>query len=153
MDRNHDGVARRDFLVAGALGGGVVSITTPAVAAGGGRTATEEANVKLVTDFCGSFATPDKLKDFLAADCSVRFDEKQAPMIGPAALADAWKKGVGEGKVSAKIFSTDAKGPIVMNVRVDTMTTSGKPDQVFKVVGVFLVRDGKIKEWTDYQNT
>ena len=152
MDRNHDGVARRDLLVAGALGAAAIGFAAPAVAAAAGHTAAEAANVKLVTEFCNSFGEPEKLKDFLAPDSSVRFDEKQAPMIGPAALVDAWKKAVGDGKVSAKILSTVAKGPIVMNVRVDTVTTAGKPDQIFKIVGVFLVRDGKIKEWTDYQN-
>ena len=37
-----------------------------------------------------------------------------------------------------------------MNRRIDTMKTAGKPDQVFKVVGVFVVKDGKIVEWADY---
>jgi limonene-1,2-epoxide hydrolase len=37
-----------------------------------------------------------------------------------------------------------------MNKRNDTLKTEGKPDQVFPVVGVFLVKDGKITEWTDY---
>ena len=41
-------------------------------------------------------------------------------------------------------------GPVVMNKRIDTMKTAGKPDQVFPVVGVFIVKKGKITEWTDY---
>ena len=45
------------------------------------------------------------------------------------------------------------EGPVVVNVRTDTLTSPGKPDQVFKIVGVFCVRNGKIQEWIDYNST
>ena len=151
MDRIYQGVGRRELLVTGALGAAAMSLAAPGAAAAE-STATEAANVKLVTDFFGSFTDLEKPKSFLAPGCAVRFDENQAPMIGPAAFEAALRAGVGAGKVSVKVLGTSAKGPIVMNERVDTITAPGKPVQIFKAVGVLLIRDGKIKEWTDYQN-
>ena len=47
-------------------------------------------------------------------------------------------------------LSTTAHGPVVLNKRIDTLKTQGKPEQVFPVVGVFVVKNGKIEEWADY---
>jgi len=151
LEQTRKGVARRELLVTGAFGAAAAGLAAPAEAAAEPTTA-EAANVKIVTDFFGSFTDLEKPKSFLAPDCSVRFDEKQAPIIGPAAVDAALKAGIGAGKASVTILSTSAKGPIVMNERVDTITVPGKPDQTFNVVGVLLIRGGKIKEWTDYQN-
>ena len=43
-----------------------------------------------------------------------------------------------------------AKGPVVVTSRVDTVKAPGKPDQVYKIAGVFIVKGGKITEWTDF---
>ncbi len=151
MDRVCEGVARRELLVTGAFGAAAAGLAAPAAAAAE-PTAAEAANVKMVADFFGSFTDLEKPKNFLAPDCSVRFDEKQTPIIGHAAFDAALKAGIGAGKASVTVLSASAKGPIVMNERVDTITVPGKPAQVFKVVDALLIRDGKIKEWTDYQN-
>jgi limonene-1,2-epoxide hydrolase len=52
--------------------------------------------------------------------------------------------------LTVETLETTAHGPVVMNKRIDTMKTPDKPDQVFPVVGVFVVKNGKITEWTDY---
>ncbi len=57
--------------------------------------------------------------------------------------------GPGE-KLDVKILHTYAEGPLVTNKRIDTLTTPSKPPQSFPVVGVFIVKKGKITEWTDY---
>jgi limonene-1,2-epoxide hydrolase len=46
-------------------------------------------------------------------------------------------------------LKTYAAGPIVINHRIDHFTSKTKP-LLFEGVGVFFVKDGKIKEWTDY---
>ena len=43
-----------------------------------------------------------------------------------------------------------ASGAVVVTSRVDTVKTPGKPDQVYKIAGVFIVKGGKITEWTDF---
>jgi limonene-1,2-epoxide hydrolase len=52
--------------------------------------------------------------------------------------------------LTVETLSTTAHGPVVLNKRIDTLKTLDKPDQVFPVVGVFVVKDGKITEWVDY---
>ena len=47
-----------------------------------------------------------------------------------------------------KILETFASGPIVINRRVDRFAL--KQPLTVEVVGVFFVKDGKIKEWSDY---
>jgi limonene-1,2-epoxide hydrolase len=34
--------------------------------------------------------------------------------------------------------------------RIDAERTPGKPDREWPVVGVFAVKDAKIREWTDF---
>jgi limonene-1,2-epoxide hydrolase len=78
-------------------------------------------------------------------------EEDKPAIVGPAAVAAAFKAFMGHGeKINVKFLSNVAHGPVVVNTRIDTMTTPGKPDQAFKVVGVFVVKGGKIKEWADY---
>ena len=81
-------------------------------------------------------------------------EEDKPAIVGPAAVAAAFKGFMGPGvTLSVKILTSKSNGPVVVNTRVDTMKTAGKPDQAFKVVGVFVVKKGKIKEWTDYLDT
>jgi limonene-1,2-epoxide hydrolase len=42
------------------------------------------------------------------------------------------------------------RGDFVMTSRIDTEITPGKPNREWQVVGVFVVKDGKIREWTDF---
>jgi limonene-1,2-epoxide hydrolase len=116
--------------------------------------AATNANIKLVTDFCNSWNDPDKAVTFLSPNASVRMVEDQPAVVGQAAVASAFKGYFAHGEtISVKILSSFAEGPVVVNKRIDTMRTPGKPDQSFKVVGVFTVKDGKIKEWADYLDT
>jgi limonene-1,2-epoxide hydrolase len=78
-------------------------------------------------------------------------EEDKPAIVGPKAVAAAFKSFMPSGTtISVKILTSKANGPVVVNTRVDTLKTTGKPDQDFKVVGVFVVKNGKIKEWTDY---
>lgn len=116
-----------------------------------GESASEKANVKVVNDFMASWDDPDKAAEYLSEKASVRMVEDQPPVIGPAAAAAAFKAFMTPGMtLGVETLSTTVYGPIVMNRRIDTIKTPGKPDQVYPLVGVFVVRDGKITEWVDY---
>ena len=145
-------LTRRNLFLMGGLGAVAVGMTGTAAAAP--ATETDNANAKLIEDFCNSWNDPDKSVSYLAPDAVVRLSEDQPPVTGPAAAAAAFKSFMGHGeKISVKIFTTFSKHPLVANVRTDTLIVPGKADQVFQVVGVFIVKNGKIKEWTDYLRT
>ncbi|MBK7949239.1 MAG: nuclear transport factor 2 family protein [Deltaproteobacteria bacterium] len=112
---------------------------------------TERANVKVVDDFIAAWSDPDKAATFLAPEASVRMEEDKPAIVGQKAVADAFKGFMKPGvTLHVKTLRTTVHGPVVLNKRVDTLKTKDQPDQVFPVVGVFVVKNGKIVEWTDY---
>lgn len=111
----------------------------------------EAANVAVVDAFIAAWDDPDRAVEYLASDASIRMIEDQPPIVGKTAIAEAFKGFMTPGvTLTVETLQTTVHGPIVMNKRIDTMKTEGQPDQVFPVVGVFLVKNGKITEWTDY---
>ena len=150
---NETNVTRRTAIVAGALGAVAVA-AMPKIASAAPAAGEAKANQKVVKDFIAAWDDPDKAASFLADDASVRMVEDQPAVIGPKAVAAAFKSFMTPGvTISVKVLATFAEGPVVTNKRIDTMKTPGKPDQAFKVVGVFVVKNGKIKEWADYLDT
>ena len=114
-------------------------------------TALERANLKVVSAFMSSWNTPDKTAQYLAPKASVRMVEDQPPAVGPDAVVAAFKSFLVPGvRVEVDVLETIVHGPVVVNSRIDTVKTDGKPDALYPVTGVFVVKDGKIVEWTDY---
>lgn len=147
---NDADMTRRTLFVAGALGAVAVA-NLGGTAQAAETSASAKTNIKIVEDFIKSWNEADKSVTYLADDASVRMVEDQPPAIGPAAVSAVFKSFMGHGEtIDVKILKTFAEGPVVTNIREDTLKTPGKPDQKFKVVGVFVVKKGKIKEWTDY---
>jgi limonene-1,2-epoxide hydrolase len=141
--------ARRTLLAAAAI----VAISAPGLAprAMAAETETEKANVKVVNDFIAAWNDPDKAVTFLSDKASVRMVEDQPAVVGPQAVGTAFKSFLTPGtSLTVKTLSTTVHGPVVINKRVDTMKSPGKPDQAFPVAGVFIVKNGKIVEWADY---
>ena len=116
----------------------------------------EAANLKLVRDFIRTWNEadfdPDRvMPKYLAADGRVRVLHEQPFIVGPAAVAAAFKPYLKNGeRFRVRYLDEFARGPVVTNHRVDTVLTPGKPDKDMEVLGVFLLKDGKIQEWTDY---
>ncbi len=111
----------------------------------------ERANVQVVDDFIAAWDDPDRAVTYLAPQAAIRMIEDQPPIVGRQAIAEAFKGFMAPGvTLTVETLETTVHGPIVMNKRIDTLKTEGKPDQVFPVVGVFLVKNGEITEWTDY---
>jgi limonene-1,2-epoxide hydrolase len=154
MDDRGFRIARRQLFVAGGAAVAALALADRVEAAP--LSAVEKANSKLVKDFClgwmaKNYDADQEMARFLAADSAVRMVEDKPPVIGPAAVATEMKSFSTSGQsIDVKMLEIFAKGPVVVTSRVDTVKAPGKPDQVFKVAGVFIVKGGKITEWTDF---
>jgi limonene-1,2-epoxide hydrolase len=141
---------RRSFLLSAALG------SAGALLAGGRAEAAEwgqieKANVKIVNDFCAAISTRDaaRLLTFFADDLVYRPTETTPAIRGQQALAETFKKWTERpGGMEFRVLDTFAAGPIVMNRRIDEF--SGDRRMRWDGIGIFFVKDGKIKEWSDY---
>jgi len=142
------------------IGAGLASFAAAAVPATGAAAATqtpaEAANAKLVQDFVRTWGEadfdPDKvMPTYLAANGRVRMTQDMPWVTGPAAVATSFKPFLKNGeRYPVEFLDVFARGPLVTTHRIDTVLTPGKPNQKMEVLGVFLLKDGKIQEWSDY---
>jgi len=112
----------------------------------------EKAHVKVVTDFCAAWSTRDlkKILPFLSDDCVYRMSETTPPVSGHAGVTErlgTWMET--SQRIEFNILDTFAKGPMVVNHRIDRFVSTTRP-LTWEGVGVFFLKDGKIKEWFDY---
>ncbi len=112
-------------------------------------TPAEKANIEVVNAFCAAWPSHDldKLMSFFAEDGAYRMTETREPAKGRAAVA-ASVKPILPSVVSFDVLDTFARGPMVINERIDRFT--GFALKSWHGVGVFFLRDGKIVEWYDY---
>ena len=147
MGDHNTGMDRRRFL-AGASGlAAVAAFTRPAEAAE--MTADEKANAKVVNDFCAAWPSHDlaKVMAFFADNGAYRMTETMEPAKGRDAVT-ARVKSIIDRVEKFEVLDTFARGPMVINERIDRFT--GGPLKAWHGVGVFFVKDGKIVEWYDY---
>jgi len=123
-------------------------------------TETEEArNIALIKRLCAIWETPDYTAEamipFFAEDCAVRFMHTLPFAYGTAAVVEQARSlmPLGTERMKVRYLSTWIAGPVVVAHRIDTLVIPGQPDSDWEMMGVFLVEDGKIKEWTDYMLT
>ncbi len=148
MDTN-----RREFIALGGLGAAAL-----ALGAGGAASAEdlaikahEDANMKVVNDFCAAWDTMDveKLSAFWDDKITFRMIEGMQRVEGKAALIEGTKQFLATRKAAHfEVTRTQAIGNIVINERIDHF--SGAKEDAFHITGVFLVKGGKIVEWQDY---
>jgi len=141
---------RRTFLATAGLG---LLTTGVARVSAAEWTVDEKANVQLVKDFCASWSTRDlkQILPRLSDDCVYRMTETTPPANGHAGVTErlgSWMPSSDLG-IEFKILETFANGPIVINRRIDSFKSTTRP-LTWEGVGVFFVKDGKIKEWSDY---
>lgn len=140
---------RRSVATLAAVLATLVLLAMPAAA----EQTTEQAAIDVVNAFIAGWSTPGAGATRLAPNASVRLIEDQPAIVGPDAFKAAFQSFMTPGvSIEVDTRETTAYGGIVVNRRVDTVKTAGKPDQVYPVVGVFVVRDGKIVEWVDYHD-
>jgi limonene-1,2-epoxide hydrolase len=142
---------RRGFLTTAGLGSvTLLGLTAPLGAAE--LTDAEKAHVRVVADFCAAWSTRDltKILPFLSDDCVYRMSETTPPVNGHAGVTDrlgTWMET--SQRIEFNILDTFAKGPMVVNHRIDRFISTTRP-LTWEGVGVFFLKDGKIKEWFDY---
>jgi len=139
--------ARRVFLLASLAAGATSLVPGFAGAAQGGNT--DETGVRIVTDFCAAVSKvdPAAMRPFFADDVVYRMTETTPPIVGVEQVLEAYAK-LNATSIEFKVLQTLSAGPIVINRRVDRFV-SPRPF-TWEGVGVFFVKDGKIKEWSDY---
>jgi limonene-1,2-epoxide hydrolase len=145
-------VERRALLGAAAGLGALMTLGTAGEAQAAELSDAEKANVKLVGDFCAAWATRDlaKVLPFLAEDSAYRMSETTPIANGHAGVRErlgSWMES--SQQIEFKVLDTYAKGPMVVNHRIDRFVSTTRP-LTWEGVGVFFVKDGKIKEWFDY---
>jgi limonene-1,2-epoxide hydrolase len=143
-------ISRRRFGATAAAAAASLLVRPSPVAAA--LTAAEQANVTLVNEFCAAFATRDisKVLAFMAADVSYRMTETTPAAAGHEGVTTRLKAYLESSeRVEFKVLDTYAVGPMVVNHRIDTFASATRP-LVWEGVGIFFVKDGKIREWNDY---
>ena len=142
---------RRGFLMNVGLGAlGIVGL--PQAASAAEWTAIEKANVQVVNDFCAAWSTGDvaKIVSYMSNDVVFK-NGGTPPMVGRDASAERIKGVFARYKsIVFEVVETFARGPIVMNERIDYLTQPDGTRRDIRLVGVFALNDGKITEWSDY---
>jgi limonene-1,2-epoxide hydrolase len=111
----------------------------------------QKANVKVVNDFLASWYEPHKTDiSFLVPDGRYKTNDN-TPALKADELIPYLKSAMGpEDRVVVITYETFAKGPLVVNSRTDIVKSPGKKDRAFDIVSHFLLKNGKIVEWTDH---
>ena len=145
-------VTRRSVLAAGGLGA-LAAIAVPSRTLAAQPTTEEQANIAVVNDFCAAFAVPfdwDRITSFLRDDCKYRASQTASMVEGPEAIVGFLAGFAGSATAAGfEIVDTWARGPVVVNDRVDRFTLPNRTLAI-PVVGVFHLVDGTIAEWTDF---
>jgi limonene-1,2-epoxide hydrolase len=116
----------------------------------GKQTAQDAANIAVVKAFIAGWNESGRGVDQLSDKASIRMEEDKPAIVGKKAYVDGWSAMAPDQRLTVKIHEVIALSPVVLTRRTDTVVTPGKPDMPFEISGVFIVKDGKIVEWTDY---
>ncbi len=149
QQQRSSGVDRRLFLASAGLGlaGATGLVGTSAEAAE--PTALEQANMQVVKEFCAVWPSHDltRILAFFTENGAYRMTETMEPAKGREALT-ARINTIINNVTEFRILDTWARGPMVINERIDTFANFQLKS--WRGVGVFFLKDGKIVEWYDY---
>lgn len=110
----------------------------------------EQDNDQLISAFCEAWTNGDL--DVIVgslADDAVYHNIPFKPINGKDAIATTIRSFIEGSDIVFETLHQVAQGNVVMNERIDTITTDGKTNAL-PVVGVFEITDGKITAWRDY---
>ncbi len=140
-------IDRRSFLAAGAGAIALAGMARSASAAE--QTLDEQANVKLVNDFCAAWPSHDldRIMAFFADDGAYRMTETTPLADGRDAVSDRIQT-ILNNVDRFDVLDTFARGPMVINERIDYFSNFSL--KTWHGVGVFFIREGKIVDWYDY---
>jgi len=140
-------VTRRKAITAAALG--TLAAGYPLSLRAAKPTAQEKTNIQVVKDFCEAWPAHDvgKIMSYFADNCAYRPLETMETAKGRAAVEDAIRRFVNNVE-RFEILETWARGPMVINQRIDHFTRF--QIKAWHGTGVFFLKNGKIVEWFDY---
>ena len=138
---------RRKAITAAAVG--TLAAGYPLSLQGAKQTAQEKANIQVVKDFCEAWPAHDvgKIMSYFADNCAYRPLETMETAKGRDAVEKEIKRFVNNVE-RFEILETWARGPMVINQRIDRFTRF--QIKAWHGTGVFFLKDGKIVEWFDY---
>ena len=141
---------RRRFLLT-SVTGSALALFSPGAADAAQAGSNTQDTVRVVNAFCAAVSKRDAaaVRPFLADDIVYRITETTPPVAGLEAVMGTFTKFVVDAtSVEFQVLETFGSGPIVINHRIDRFI-SPRP-LPWEGVGVFFVKDGRIKEWSDY---
>ncbi len=145
-------VSRRSFLATGGVGG-MAALAMRRDVRAAQSTPEEDRNIGVVSAFCSAFVVPidwERVAAHLSADCKYRASQTIPLVEGPDAIVELLERFTGNATaVEFEIVDTWARGPVVVNDRVDRFVQPARTLEI-PVVGIFYLVDGKITEWTDF---
>ena len=161
--KNTGRLNRREFLTTTGLG--AASLTLAPANAGAQTpkplTAEEKANIAVVHKFLHNrwYVTPmnyNALREVLAEDCVRGGADPTVLEKGRDTILNNLKQRAGDGETTrfTMLVQEWANGPVVTHERYEGSGAPGRnggPPSVGHGVGVFHVKDGKIKEWRWFQ--
>lgn len=153
MSTSDGSTNRREFLAAGGLGAGLLLAAGESRADDSGASAAEQANEKVVNEFCAIWETMDidKIMGFLDDKIVFRMIDNMPFIEGKPAMIDALGQFLATRKSARfEMLRSVAVGNIVVNERIDHFGKEEGPEDAFHITGFFLVKNGKIVEWRDY---
>jgi len=114
----------------------------------------EKANIRLLDQFCKGWEAMDLSEVFatMKDDAIYRQSQDTPPVTGHQAISDMMKTWVDDSyKIDYIIEETFARGPVVINRRIDIYHRNNAEDHLeWEGVGLFLIEDGLIREWQDF---
>jgi limonene-1,2-epoxide hydrolase len=149
---------RRTFLPASFFG--VLSMATLTKGSdAAGTSDAEKANLKIIHDMVATWdivAASEpldvaRLRPYFADDCAFRLRPTDSTATrGLEVVEAALKRGTANGqKIQHELLESFAKGPVVAIEKLNQFITPEKT-RTSHVVAVFLMKEGKIAEWTEY---
>ena len=116
----------------------------------------EAEKEKIVNNFCATWSSKDasQLTAYLDDEIEYHMFEGAPPINGKDSFSAKLQPFMSSmRKIQWDILRSTVMGDIILNERIDHFYRkegSEQPENHFHIVGVFLVRDGKIKYWKDY---
>jgi limonene-1,2-epoxide hydrolase len=138
---------RRQAITAATLG--TLAACYPLSLRGAKPMAQEKANIQAVKDFCEAWPAHDvgKIMSYFADNCAYRPLETMETAKGRDAVEKEIRRFVNNVE-RFEILETWARGPMVINRRIDHFTRF--QIKAWHGTGVFFLKDGRIVEWFDY---
>jgi limonene-1,2-epoxide hydrolase len=115
-----------------------------------------ESPIEVVRRFCAAWSENKEVAELAEffTDDAVYHNIPLEPVTGKANIANTIASFIRPGppgieSIEFRIINIAADGPVVMTERVDVFKLSNKSFEL-PVMGIFEIRDAKIKAWRDY---